>query len=57
MNIDVANTKYVQEFDCQTCLQCVEACPVDDALNLKIKAPKFNKKKNSDKILQKESPS
>ncbi len=56
MNIDVANTRFVQEFDCQTCLQCVEACPVDDTLNLKIKTPRFSKKKNLE-ILQKESPS
>ena len=39
MNIDVAHTRYVQELDCHTCVQCVEACPVDDALGLKVKIP------------------
>jgi len=41
MNIDVANTRYVQELDCHTCVQCVETCPVDDALELKFKFPQF----------------
>ena len=41
MNIDVANTIYVQELDCHTCVQCVEVCPVDDALQLRFEIPKF----------------
>ncbi len=45
LNIDVANTRYVQELDCHTCVQCVEACPVDDALALKFITPQFKKSK------------
>ncbi len=43
MNIDVANLKRVSEIDCQTCVQCVEACPEDDALDLKTNIPGFRK--------------
>lgn len=41
MNIDVANLKRVREIDCQTCVKCVDACPVDNALDLKFKVPQF----------------
>ncbi len=42
MNIDVAHVKHVQELDCHTCIQCVEVCPVDDALQLKFIFPPLN---------------
>ena len=41
MNIDVANLTRVREIDCQTCVKCVDACPVDDTLELKFKIPQF----------------
>lgn len=41
MNLDVANLSRVRKIDCQTCVQCVEACPVDDALELKFKIPQM----------------
>ena len=42
MNIDVANKKFVNNIDCDTCIKCVDACPVNDALDLKINIPLFN---------------
>ncbi len=46
MNIDVANKKYVKDLDCNTCVKCVDVCPVDGALDLRIKLP-LSKKQNS----------
>ncbi len=45
MNIDVANRELVKDIDCQTCLKCVDACPVYNALALKIKIPLYHNKK------------
>ena len=39
MNIDVANKKYVTDLDCNACVKCVDACPVDGALDLRMKFP------------------
>jgi len=47
MNIDVANLSRVRGIDCQTCVKCVDACPVNDALALTIKIPVFNQSKSS----------
>lgn len=51
MNIAVANREFVSDIDCQTCLKCVDACPVDNALYLKINFPLFqpNKLQKKDK--------
>jgi len=39
MTIDVASLKQVNKLDCNTCLSCVDACPVDGALDLKMHVP------------------
>lgn len=39
MNIDVATLQYVNKLDCNTCLSCVDACPVDGALDLTMHVP------------------
>lgn len=39
MNIDVANKKHVNTLDCSTCLKCVDVCPVEGALDLRINLP------------------
>jgi len=47
MTIDVANLSRVCKIDCQTCIKCIEACPVDNALELKFQTPtlfKINRK-------------
>jgi len=41
MNIDVAHLQSVREIDCQTCLKCVDTCPVENTLELKFKVPQF----------------
>jgi len=41
MNIDVAHLERVREIDCQTCIKCVDACPVGEALALKFKTPQL----------------
>ncbi len=38
-NIDVANLKSVNDKDCNTCLECIDVCPIDGALDLKINLP------------------
>lgn len=53
MNIDVAKRDFVKDIDCHTCVKCVDACPVDDALNLKINLPKSKKQKSSKKETKK----
>ncbi|MGD9676961.1 MAG: 4Fe-4S binding protein [Vulcanibacillus sp.] len=35
INIDVAHKKIVNDKDCNTCLECVDVCPVEGALDLK----------------------
>lgn len=45
MNIDVAKQKYVKATDCATCLDCVDACPVEGALDLKVVLPKYRNEK------------
>ncbi|MCD6180680.1 MAG: 4Fe-4S binding protein [Bacteroidales bacterium] len=47
MNIDVVKRDFVKDIDCQTCMKCVDACPVDNALDLKMKPTLFNKKDSS----------
>jgi polyferredoxin len=37
LNIDVANKVAVNDLDCNTCLKCVEVCPVDKTLDLRFK--------------------
>lgn len=39
MNIDVANKKFVKDLDCNTCVKCVDACPVEGALDLRMNLP------------------
>lgn len=39
MNIDVASMEQVNKLDCNTCLSCVDACPVDGALDLRLHVP------------------
>ncbi len=46
MNIEVANKKNVNDADCNTCLECVDVCPVDGALNLKINLPLATKQQS-----------
>ncbi|MGD9677681.1 MAG: 4Fe-4S binding protein [Vulcanibacillus sp.] len=46
MNIDVAKKQYVKSLDCNTCLMCVDACPVEGALDLKINVPFVGKDKS-----------
>lgn len=46
MNIDVATKKHVKDLDCNTCLNCVDVCPVEGALDLKMNLP-FTGKKQS----------
>lgn len=43
MSIDVASLPSVNKLDCNTCLNCVDACPVEGALDLKLKLPFSNK--------------
>lgn len=37
INIDVANKIVVKNLDCNTCLKCVDVCPVDQTLDLRFK--------------------
>jgi len=37
LNIDVANERRVTSKDCNTCLECINICPVDEALKLTIR--------------------
>ena len=46
MNIDVAKKKYVKTLDCNTCLNCVDVCPVEGALDLKASLPFVGDKKS-----------
>jgi len=52
MNIDVANKKFVKDIDCQTCLKCVDACPVDNALALKIPILSYQQKELQKKKIE-----
>lgn len=45
MNIDVANRLSVKDIDCQTCLKCIDACPVDKTLSVKTTFSLFRRKK------------
>lgn len=45
-NIDVANLKTVNDKDCNTCLECIDVCPVDGALDLKMNLPVVTKYKS-----------
>lgn len=46
MSLDVANMKAVNKLDCNTCLTCVDVCPVEGALDLKMNLPFINKEKS-----------
>ncbi len=50
MKIDVAHIRRVREIDCQTCVKCIEACPVDDALALKFIIPTIVKSDDQEKV-------
>lgn len=53
MNIDVSKRLSVRDIDCQSGLQCVDACPVDRALTFKTGIPIFSLK-NPDKKMKPE---
>jgi len=42
MGIDVAAIEHVNTLDCNTCLICIDACPVEDTLALKMNFPVKN---------------
>ncbi|KUO49569.1 MAG: hypothetical protein APF76_03415 [Desulfitibacter sp. BRH_c19] len=46
MNIDVAKQKHVKATDCITCLECVDACPIHGALELRVALPRITNRKN-----------
>ena len=41
--IDVAKKKAVRTVECTACLQCVEACPVNDTLNMTVATKKIDR--------------
>ncbi len=45
VNIDVANKVVVQDLDCNTCLKCVDVCPVDQTLDIRFKVKEKAKMK------------
>ena len=60
MDIDVANKLFVKDINCHTCIKCVDICPVENALELKMQFPEIKqpiietiqtKKKYSEGIL------
>ncbi len=50
MNIDVASKLYVRDLGCSTCLKCVDVCPVEGALDLKMKT--FFSDKKASQIIE-----
>lgn len=44
MSIDVAKKKQVNLLDCNTCLTCVDVCPVEGAIDLKMNIPFVDEK-------------
>lgn len=52
MNIDVAKKEIVKTIDCSTCLVCVDVCPIEGALDLKMNLPFAAKGKSSSPQIQ-----
>ncbi len=46
MNIDVASQLKIKNTDCITCLDCVDVCPVNDALEILLAFPHIEAKEN-----------
>lgn len=50
MGIDVASKERVNTLDCNTCLMCVDACPIEDTLELRIILPFNNQPHKSQSV-------